>query len=92
VPASQGAEAPTLKKLSLELGGKSCFLVFKDAYIDRIAPRLAAAATVISGQLCTAARRVLLHASYHEAVKSWPLRWQPSGWRSAMPRVRRWVP
>ncbi len=61
--------APTMKKLSLELGGKSCCLVFEDADVEAIAPRLAAAATIISGQQCTAARRVLVHASRLEAMK-----------------------
>ena len=55
--------ADSMKKLSLELGGKSCCLVFEDADVAAIAPRLAAAATIISGQQCTAARRVLVHAS-----------------------------
>lgn len=63
------AAAPTMKKLSLELGGKSCCLVFEDADIGRIAPKLAAAAMVISGQQCTAARRVLVHASRYEEMK-----------------------
>lgn len=61
--------APTMKKLSLELGGKSCCLVFEDADIDAIAPQLAAAATIISGQQCTAARRVLVHSSRLDAMK-----------------------
>ena len=64
------AAAPTMKKLSLELGGKSCCLVFDDADVERIAPQLAAAATIISGQQCTAARRVLVHASRYEATKT----------------------
>src|SRR5919199_3164280 len=55
--------ADSMKKLSLELGGKSPCLVFEDADAAAIAPRLAAAATIISGQQCTAARRVLVHAS-----------------------------
>jgi len=55
--------APTMKKLSLELGGKSCCLVFEDTVISTVAHKLAAAATIISGQQCTAARRVLVHAS-----------------------------
>jgi betaine-aldehyde dehydrogenase len=63
------AAAPTMKKLSLELGGKSCCLVFDDVDVDRIAPQLAAAATIISGQQCTAARRVLVHASKFDAMK-----------------------
>ena len=63
------AAAPTMKKLSLELGGKSACLVFDDVDVDRIAPQLAAAATIISGQQCTAARRVLVHTSRYEAMK-----------------------
>lgn len=55
--------APTMKKLSLELGGKSCCVVMADADIEAIAPSLAAAATIISGQQCTAARRILVHES-----------------------------
>ncbi|OPK06527.1 aldehyde dehydrogenase family protein [Pseudomonas sp. VI4.1] len=62
--------AATMKKLSLELGGKSCCLVFEDANIAAIAPRLAAAATIISGQQCTAARRVLVHASRFAEMKT----------------------
>ena len=63
------AAAPTLKKLSLELGGKSACLVFDDADVDAVAPALAAAATIISGQQCTAARRVLVHAKHYDAMK-----------------------
>jgi acyl-CoA reductase-like NAD-dependent aldehyde dehydrogenase len=63
------AAAPTMKKLSLELGGKSACLVFEDVDVDRVAPQLAAAATIISGQQCTAARRVLVHAAKYEAMK-----------------------
>lgn len=63
------AAAPTMKKLSLELGGKSCCLIFEDVDVSKVAPLLAAAATVISGQQCTAARRVLVHASKYEEMK-----------------------
>src|SRR4051812_1280524 len=63
------AAAETMKKLSLELGGKSCCLVFPDADIAAVAPKLAAAATIISGQQCTAARRVLVHASRFQEMK-----------------------
>ncbi|MBA4741679.1 MAG: aldehyde dehydrogenase family protein [Azoarcus sp.] len=62
--------APTMKKLSLELGGKSACLVFEDADIRNVAPKLAAAATIISGQQCTAARRVLVHASRLDEMKA----------------------
>lgn len=57
------AAAPTMKKLSLELGGKSACVVMDDADISAIASRIAAAAMIISGQQCTAARRVLVHES-----------------------------
>lgn len=63
------AAAPTMKKLSLELGGKSACLVFEDANVADVAPKLAAAATIIAGQQCTAARRVLVHASRYAEMK-----------------------
>lgn len=63
------AAAPSMKKLSLELGGKSSCLVFEDADIEAIAPKIAAAATIIAGQQCTAARRVLVHAARYDAMK-----------------------
>ena len=63
------AAAPTMKKLSLELGGKSSCLVFPDADVKTVAQRLATAATIISGQQCTAARRVLVHASRYDEMK-----------------------
>jgi betaine-aldehyde dehydrogenase len=59
------AAAATVKKLSLELGGKSCAVVMDDADIETVAGHLARAATIISGQQCTAARRVLVHESRH---------------------------
>ena len=64
------AAAPTMKKLSLELGGKSCCLVFEDVDIAKVAPQLAEAAMIISGQQCTAARRVLVHPSRYDEMKA----------------------
>lgn len=64
------AAAPTMKKLSLELGGKSACLVFEDADIADVAPKLAAAATIIAGQQCTAARRVLVHAKRYDEMRA----------------------
>lgn len=61
--------AGTLKKLSLELGGKACCLVFEDADVEHVALRLATAATAIAGQQCTGARRVLVHESRVQAMK-----------------------
>ncbi len=64
------AAAPTMKKLSLELGGKSCGIVFPDTNIAAVAQNLASAATIISGQQCTAVRRVLVQESCYEEMKS----------------------
>jgi acyl-CoA reductase-like NAD-dependent aldehyde dehydrogenase len=58
-----------MKKLSLELGGKSACLVFEDADVVQVGPKLVAAATIIAGQQCTAARRVLVHASRYDEMK-----------------------
>jgi betaine-aldehyde dehydrogenase len=63
------AAADSMKKLSLELGGKSACLVFPDAEIGDVARKLAAAATVIAGQQCTAARRVLVHRAGLPAMR-----------------------
>lgn len=63
------AAAPTMKKLSLELGGKSACVVFEDADVEKTAAAIAVAATIISGQQCTAARRVLVHARSYDAMQ-----------------------
>ncbi|GJE04285.1 aldehyde dehydrogenase family protein [Methylobacterium isbiliense] len=63
------AAADSMKKLSLELGGKSACLVFPDAEIGEVAHKLAAAATIIAGQQCTAARRVLVHRAGLPAMR-----------------------
>lgn len=59
--------APTLKKMSLELGGNAPFIVFEDADLDA-----AVEGTMISkyrntGQTCVCANRILVHASVHDA-------------------------
>ncbi len=64
------AAAGTMKKLSLELGGKSCCLVFDDADVAAVAPLIASAAVVISGQQCTAARRILVQRSRYAEMKA----------------------
>lgn len=48
----------TLKRVHLELGGKAPFIVFDDADPDAVASIAAFAATVNTGQDCTAATRV----------------------------------
>ena len=50
--------ADTLKRVHLELGGKAPFIVFDDADSELVAAKAAFAATVNTGQDCTAATRV----------------------------------
>ncbi len=50
--------ADTLKRVHLELGGKAPFLVFDDADVELVAAKATLAATINTGQDCTAATRV----------------------------------
>ncbi len=50
-----------LKKVSLELGGKSPFVVLADANLDLAAPAAAMACFGMSGQNCMAGTRVFIH-------------------------------
>lgn len=52
--------APTLKRLSLELGGKSPAVVFADADIDNAVAEITRATIVLNGQMCTCISRVLV--------------------------------
>lgn len=62
----QAAAAARLKRVSLELGGKSPQLVFADADIERASMAAAWAVWGHSGQICTAGSRVLVHRSIHD--------------------------
>jgi acyl-CoA reductase-like NAD-dependent aldehyde dehydrogenase len=53
--------APTLKRLSLELGGKAPAVVFDDADLDLAVKELTHGALVMAGQICIAAARFLVH-------------------------------
>ena len=55
--------APTLKRLSLELGGKAPGLVFDDADIDQAVRELVAGSIYMAGQICVAATRFIVHES-----------------------------
>ncbi|MBK7614699.1 MAG: benzaldehyde dehydrogenase [Burkholderiales bacterium] len=50
-----------LKKVSLELGGKSALIVLEDADLDRAASNVAWGAWLHQGQICMASGRVLVH-------------------------------
>lgn len=55
--------APTLKRVSLELGGKAPSVIFSDADLDLAVHELTHGALVMAGQICVAAARFLVHKS-----------------------------
>jgi acyl-CoA reductase-like NAD-dependent aldehyde dehydrogenase len=61
------ASAGNLKRVTLELGGKSPNIVFPDADLDVAAATTAQGFWFLSGQICVAASRVLVHRSIHDA-------------------------
>ncbi|MDB5432992.1 MAG: aldehyde dehydrogenase [Caulobacter sp.] len=64
----QAAAAPTLKRLSMELGGKSPQIIFDDADLEAAAATVAGAVWGHSGQVCTAGSRVLVQRGIHDEL------------------------
>lgn len=62
--------APTLKRLNLELGGKTPMVVFDDADLDASVPLLAAAITTFAGQFCMTGSRVLVQRGVADEVRT----------------------
>jgi phenylacetaldehyde dehydrogenase len=60
------ASIGNLKRVTLELGGKSPHIVLADADIDRAARNAANGFCLLSGQVCVAGTRILVHESVHE--------------------------
>jgi succinate-semialdehyde dehydrogenase / glutarate-semialdehyde dehydrogenase len=58
--------APTIKKLSLELGGNAPFIVFDDADLEAAAEGLMASKYRNAGQTCVCANRVYVQAGVYE--------------------------
>ncbi|PYI01530.1 succinate-semialdehyde dehydrogenase [Aspergillus sclerotiicarbonarius CBS 121057] len=58
--------SPTLKKLSLELGGNSPFILFDDAQIDHAVEALVMAKFRNSGQTCVTANRVYVQKGIYD--------------------------
>jgi acyl-CoA reductase-like NAD-dependent aldehyde dehydrogenase len=61
------ASTGNLKRVTLELGGKSPNIVFPDADLDAAAATTAQGFWFLSGQICVAASRVLVHRSILDA-------------------------
>jgi phenylacetaldehyde dehydrogenase len=62
------ASAGNLKKVSLELGGKSPQIVFPDADLEAAADAIAQGIFFNQGQTCTAGSRLYAHADCYEAL------------------------
>lgn len=64
------AAADNLKRVTLELGGKSANIIFPDADLDAAVRAAASGIYFNGGQVCSAGSRVLVHeAIYDEVVK-----------------------
>ncbi|MDR7334934.1 NAD-dependent succinate-semialdehyde dehydrogenase [Roseateles asaccharophilus] len=59
--------APTIKKLSLELGGNAPFIVFDDADLDSAVEGAIASKYRNAGQTCVCANRIYVHAGVYDA-------------------------
>jgi betaine-aldehyde dehydrogenase len=66
VGAAAGA---TLKRVNLELGGKSPMIVFDDADLDATLPLLVSGLTVTAGQFCMAGTRILVQRGVADVVR-----------------------
>ena len=62
--------APTLKRMNLELGGKTPMIVFDDADLDTTVPLLAAAVTTFTGQFCMTGSRILVQRGVADEVRT----------------------
>jgi len=62
--------APTIKKLSLELGGNAPFIVFDDADLESAVEGALAAKFRNTGQTCVCANRIYAQAGIHDAFVS----------------------
>src|SRR6201981_2732364 len=68
VVAADGAT--TLKRMNLELGGKTPMIVFDDADLDAAVPLLVAAVTTFAGQFCMTGSRILVQRGVADEVRT----------------------
>ncbi len=78
IVAAEGA--PTLKRMNLELGGKTPMIVFDDADVARAVPLLTSAVTTFAGQFCMTGSRILVQRGVADQVRA--------GLKSAFEKVR----
>jgi acyl-CoA reductase-like NAD-dependent aldehyde dehydrogenase len=61
-----GTAAGSLKRLTLELGGNDAAIVLDDVDPTEVAPKIYAGATLNSGQVCLAIKRLYVHDSMYD--------------------------
>lgn len=61
--------AGTLKKITLELGGKSPNIIFSDANLDKAVPGAITAILMNTGQVCAAGSRLYIERAVYDEVK-----------------------
>ena len=61
--------APTLKRLTLELGGNDAAIVLPDVDVEKVAPQLFWAAFINAGQICIATKRLYIHKDIYPALR-----------------------
>jgi acyl-CoA reductase-like NAD-dependent aldehyde dehydrogenase len=66
--AIQAGAAERVKRVSLELGGKSPLIIFPDADLESASAAAMMGVWGASGQVCTCSTRVLVHESVHDEV------------------------
>ncbi|HEX3795612.1 MAG TPA: aldehyde dehydrogenase family protein [Acidimicrobiales bacterium] len=62
--------APTLKRMNLELGGKTPMIIFDDADLDMAIPLVASALTTFTGQFCMTGSRILVQRGAADQVRA----------------------
>ena len=60
--------APTLKNVSMELGGHAPYIIFPDADIERAVDTLIQTKFINNGQVCTSPNRIFIHKDIKEKV------------------------
>ncbi|WP_436640813.1 aldehyde dehydrogenase family protein [Microbaculum sp. FT89] len=78
------AATGTMKRLTLELGGKSPVIVFPDADMEKTIPGIAGAGFYHQGQVCTAGTRIYAHKSVHDRLLE-GLAEQGAAWKAGHP-------
>jgi betaine-aldehyde dehydrogenase len=77
--------ASDLKRVHLELGGKAPVIVFDDANLEAAVAGIGTAGYFNAGQDCTAATRVLVHASVHDEFVAAMVAWAKENAKTGAP-------